>query len=273
MKLRIAGPLLLVPMFLIALNPLSALADTILPPPPVPLVIQEDVEFFWGTSQNLDGGPATASFEVPPSYATVRYTVLNPHENAGEYFPNGPEAPTDTYLYPTIAFGVETNMAGGWVDREVPDWYPSWNYELLSRLGWNGPDGVAADPENGIEADGFAFGAQWSDDGTPFRTDQFGSYEDNFEPDEILAAQVAFYFDNDGTQQAISPGSIVGGFNWSHELGNLNSETKTILIGPNGTPVGLSSVTGTIIPLPSAAWMGLGLMGVLAAIRRRRRAG
>ena len=85
-----------------------------------------------------------------------------------------------------------------------------------------------------------------------------------------MAAQVAFYFDNDGIQRAIEPGDTDSSFTWSDPNVLIASQLAAFVDTGGTLPVLQTGHTG-IIPLPSAAWMGLGLLGILAAARRRRR--
>jgi hypothetical protein len=163
-----------------------------------------------------------------------QYVVKNPHHNP-----------------PLMAVAVRNDtMAlepGPWAER------PAWTATSLSPEDWDGPT---------PDLDGFAFGM-----GDRFRTDQFGNFQDLFgmvDPEPIFPAQVGLYIDDDELNN-IMPGQTES----RHFFYAFMPMSFTLVIFANGQAQ--SGQVTPLVPLPSAVWLGLGLMAIFGVHRLRRR--
>jgi hypothetical protein len=223
-------------MLLLCLPAVTVLADSLeMYVPPQEIEIWEQ-EVFWESQNGYGQG--------------YEFTVFNPAT-----FP------------PIFSFGVRNDTL---FNNPLPvALRPGWGATILTGAAW---DGVNLDTSSGF--DGFAFGGNSSTGGPVWRTDMFGSFEQLFGETTSVGgpqfAQVAFYFDDDETQQnAIGEGEVQGGFFADAEVAQ--SPWVALQLDSNA-PGGFIVQQGhTIIPVPSALWMGLGLLSLLAARRKLRR--
>lgn len=257
MNRRVGILILLVPLFLIAIHSPAVLGGTLKP------LIIEEVPYF---DEGL-GAPA------------IQYRVTNPSGNTDEV----PDEVQGTFSFNVIAFAVETGEGSssslGYGDTSVPSnlqygtawtFRDTWRAKLLNEESWNAGFKFGINPgEPQGDYDYNNYDHLWiTGEGNGDQTG-IGTWQENF-PD-IQAAQVAFYFDNDGVKAELTPGSTDDQFFWSSASAIALTVTGTYGIDDLDPNASLQFAPGTVIPLPSAAWMGLGLMGILAAVRRRRR--
>ncbi len=183
-----------------------------------------------------------------------------------------------------IAFGVRNDtiqpFPAPWISSEENMWagarlFDEWGWDNDQFKFWNG-EGYSYAP--------FSFwGTGTNPDGTRevLTSSGLGTFRNLFgdpaiDPPfgQILGAQVAFYFDDDeqedgGPDPIIGDGSPRGGFFFDAQ--SPASPFIAVRQGPGGGPINVLTGQTTLVPLPSAAWLGLGMLSVLGAVRRLRK--